>query len=369
MFGRQLEQMAAAGDQQGFHQLIDWTALLEKATDVAQANPERRAEFIKGAKKSLAGSRSFSSEVVAACQAEATYRLLRVRHDERHSRVLMRLVFLNGGVNYHEYDLRTDGEGTRADDIYVYFSGEFMSQTLRRYFLQDLAAKDRSWIDRLRGVESDFVKHLPAIERMNESNAAGNFANTLAAFETLPPTLQKDKIILLNRTRAAQEVGNAEYLDALTDLRRHYPDDPSTALNSIDYFSLQGEHDRALASIDTLDEQVEGDPYLKTLAASIHLQKEDPATARALCAEAIATEPDLVNAYAVLLDIAVMQGEYQEAAERLTQLEYDFGLRFEDLQSVPGYEEFTQSEAYQQWLDARPTDRLPAETGPAEGEF
>lgn len=67
--------------------------------------------------------------------------------------------------------------------------------------------------------------------------------------------------------RAAKGVSNDEYLVEMERFRSNHPTDPAVELVSIDYYLLKEDFQAMFKSIDQLDKEIGGDPYLNILRA------------------------------------------------------------------------------------------------------
>ncbi len=356
-FAERMIDVLKRGDSEGMNALIDWDALLERTTAGIDVAPEVRDGFIKGVKEARNAPGSLVTELIGAVRRGGEISLLRVHLVDKSPRALLRMAFPeNGGVNYYDMVLtrRPDGE-VRAVDLFVYISGELFSQTLRKGYIQLAAYENRNFLDKLTGREQTFVQNLPKMKRMTDAIAAGQYDQALATFDELPEDLKHEKLFLLIRIRAAQAKDDMTlYAATIEDLRKHYPDDPSINFLSIDGYVLKKEFDKALASIDRLDANLGGDPYLNVLRAGILLQQGKNEEARNVALKAIAEEPSLLDAYWTLVTISLKEEKYDETLRLLTQLEKDFQLQMRDMSQIPEYAGFVKSPQYQEWQKAHP---------------
>jgi tetratricopeptide (TPR) repeat protein len=214
------------------------------------------------------------------------------------------MVRAEGGVNYHEVLLAKQSTGPiRGQDIYLYLTGEFMSETLRRLYIAAAANESRGFLARLTGRESTYAKHLSQIQQMNSAIAQGHFRQALQVYEQLPDELKNDKTFLLLRLRAAQTLGDAEYQSAIDALHQLYPDDRSADLLSIDGHVMRKNYAKALDAIDRVDKAVGGDPYLEVVRANTYLKAGDLRSAQQCAGKAIEQDASLEDAYWALVTI------------------------------------------------------------------
>lgn len=344
-FGRAVE--AANADAAAAR--IDYDAMLDTAMEGIDAPQAVREGFQRGVKRGVKNA-GFTAEVIHAAEKGARYTLLRVLRIGGEGRALFRMIFTEGGVAYHDLVIGMSRDGkVRIKDVYVYYSGERLSQILRRAYIAVAADANKGLLDRLSGWESDYVKNLPVLKKMTESYKAGQHREVLKAYLQLPDSLKKDKSFLVIRVQAAQALGDERYAAAMEDFRRYYPDDPCLDLLGIDVYAIRKDYARALASIDRLDRSLGGDPYLSVLRAGMLLRQGNPASARKAALGAIGAEPDLVDGYWTMVTISLEEKAFDDTLKWLKVLRDRFDLAFQDLTTVPEYAEFVRSPQYQAW--------------------
>jgi hypothetical protein len=349
------EQQVRDGASDQATQLIDWDAILKKATagfgnsaDVEQA----RAAFVAGVLDTTRESGGLASQVSSAVEQGGSYRLLRIHRVNGEPRALFRLLLPEaGGVNYHDLAFTRDASRKlRISDIHLALSGEFLSDTLRRAWLPVVAKV--SGVE-LNARDAAYIERLDDLTRMVEEAGQKHDDEALAIFRGLPPVLQADKNILLIRLQAAQRVSEAEYSQAIADLARQYPQDSCVDLHTIDGHLLLGHFAPALASVDKLEQAVGGDPYLHVLRSGIHYQAGDLPAAEAAARKAIAEEPTLEDAYWQVATFSLDTKKFHTTVEMLDLLQKRFGIELEDLTKVPEYAEFVKSPQYRKWAQTQ----------------
>jgi predicted Zn-dependent protease len=158
-------------------------------------------------------------------------------------------------------------------------------------------------------------------------------------------------MIQLLRVQLAEKTSSDAYHQALDELTRDYPDDPSLALMQIDGAFLRGDLDGALHAIDVLDGAVGGDPFQDAVRAEVYVKRGKPGDlelAAARADAAIKAEPTLAKGWWSRLDVAVRAKNYALAAETMKHLEDHFGAKFDEaaLRKIEGYGEFLDSPEY-----------------------
>ena len=299
-----------------------------------------------------AGDRSMSAQIISEVSQGATYQLLRVRKKRGRHIALFRFLNADQGLNYHDLYLHKNPQGKIvATDLYVMSTGELLSQTLRRIALPLLTHDNRNLLQKLLKSESDFIKHWPDIQAMQQAIRNSNGKRAIEIYHQLPQTMQEDKTVLLLRIMAASRVRDEpDYADGLDDFQRLFPGEPMIDLMSVDVMFTERKFEKMRASIDNIDKFVEGDPFLDVLRAASYREAGDLKTAEQLALKA-AAQPRLgPQGHWELITIALAAEDYVKTRKYLLEVEERFALEFSDLTEVPDYAGFVKSPEYQTWL-------------------
>lgn len=348
LFGRLLHD----GDVRRSGGLLDWDGILGKATDGFPRGPEldaARAEFAREFGEKVRQSGGLASQVAAVIKQGGDYRLLGMDSIGGQPRARFRLLLPDSaGFNYHLLTFHREESGdVRIRDVYDALTGEVLSQTLRRAFLPFLA---KAGVSGLGPTDVLALKHADDLSRLAELVRQQQFAESLELQRGLPPELQSRKHLLLIRVQAAQWVSEADYEAAIGEFSRHFPDDASADLLSLDGLVLKESYDRALSSVDRIDRLIGGDPYLHVVRAGIHYQAERPQEAEDAARRAIAGDPTLEDAYWQITTISLDARDFDTTRETLTLLRDRLKVELQDLTQVPEYAEFVKSPQYRQWM-------------------
>lgn len=365
-FGSAFERAAQEANVASMNALIDWDVILQKVVGDTQVEGDFEEDFVKGAKIGIAGANGFAGDVAKTLQQGGSYKFLRARtRGGRASAVFRQLS--EGGGNYHEFLLALNPQGAvRAVDIYIYLVGDNTSTTMRRMYLPIVAEKNRSSLARLSGSDNDLVEHIAEIRDMKQGVLTGQYSQVLRIYGSLPESLRQDKSVLVIRAQAAMEVSDPEYLQALEDLRRLYPDDPCVALKSIDYFRLRKQYDRARESCDRVSEAVGGDPSMLVAKGHLYLAENNVAKAREVFDAAVAAEPTLVEAYLGSVELSLAEKDFGDTQRWLKVLRDRFQVELADPASIPGFAEFMTSPEYQAWLAEQATAQDKSKQGKSD---
>jgi hypothetical protein len=352
-FAQQIESAAQRADQSFFDRMFDRDATLGLAMNGLDGPPALAEQFRSVEKASWSFAQGFLGQVR---QGVVTYRFLRLRTGTSgRPQALFRLMANAGGATFHEYALRRDASGVKAVDFYLYSSGEWKTDSLRRNWLSVLSeAGLGTRLTRLAGVENEMVKHAPDVQRIVKLDAAGQSAEALAELLRLPPSAQSDRNLLVIRMSVAQKVGERESSEAVEAFARQFPNDPSLNLLQIDIFAARKQYDQALAAIERVQQATGGDAYLDQLTATVSYLKGDRAAACAAAQRAIAREPSFGNGHLLLLKLALEAKDHAETARLLVAYEpYAPAGSIAALVSGSVFADFVRSDEHARWAAER----------------
>lgn len=323
-------------DLQLASRMVDWDGVLERVTAGGGASDEYRDEFLTGARR---GTEAFVQGVAMLVEDGGTVTLAGVRRMGGETHVVLRLLHSGSGLNYHDMPLARDASGVlRARDVYVYTTGENLSDTLRRAFLMGTGKSGLDWA-------FDFQQMMAKIRQ-------GDGDGAIAVYGKLPETVRRDKAVLIAYVAATQLVDDeAVYTRAMNELRTAHPKDNGIELMSIDWHLLAGRPEEALKSIDRVDDAVGGDAYLDVLRANILLEQGEIAKAAGFAVRASEREPYLEDAWWVRVSVTLARKDFVETARVLRHIRDELEVEIADLTTIPGYEEFVKSPAYRQFLE------------------
>jgi len=350
-----IEQAVAEGNPKVLDDAMDLEALLDKIVNGVPAPAKFRDAFRQGARSRGV---NLGPKVVTAVQREGSFRLLRVRTVAGKPRALFRL--LSGEtVNYFELYLDVPAGGPpRIKDVYMFLAGETLSAAMRRMYIAASAEANHGLLDMLKGSEREFLEHGSKIKEMGDLHRAGEYAKALEVYARMPPSMRKNKSMMILRVGASYRLNSDEqYLKAIEDFEAEFPGDPALDMISIDGNFLRKDYDGAIRSIDRLEKRVGGDPYLRLLRGSVLLEKGDKARGREELRGAVAAEPTLVNGWWTLIKLAIEEKNYKETAELLVGVETRAGVELGDLKGVPTYAGFVKSREYKAWMKKRQSNQ------------
>jgi hypothetical protein len=349
-FAEALVDAVDSGEAETVNALIDWQRVLDTALQGIETSASQRREVENGVLQSVRAENGLAARLIHQVDTGGTFDFLRLRNRDGRKSALFRELEAEGGVGYYDFILEGRDGGAKAVDIYSYATADSMSQTMRRMLLPVLSEASRSLVSKLLFQEQDFIRDLPTIERLNTFARQGKFREAQTAYESLSESTRKDRTTMQLWLQVASGLGEKEYLAALEDYRRLFPDDPSLNFHLIDYYTLKNDIPGALESIDRLDKSVGGDPYLDVVRASTFIPSKRWDDVRRYARKAIEESPALLKAYSPLLTASLEEKKSSETLAILETLDEQFGVRFPDLKEDPDFADFVKTSEYQEWL-------------------
>ncbi len=326
-------------------QTFDVDGLLARALKDVPGDPNRKSGFAAGVRKSF----TIGQQTSQAVKEGGGYTLLRVRTVAGKTRALFRML-IGENLNYHDFLLEpAPGGGFRIADLLPYTAGEWVSESFRRGYTTTLASDPAGKALK----DNEYIKNLGKIDRITDLRNQGKPAEALKVWLTLPPTLQKDKSLLIVRSLTASQVGVKEALEAVEAMKKHHPGDPSLALHSLGPYTAAKRFDAALEAVDALEKATGGDAYLHIQRFYIHRAAGANDKARAAALKSIEVEKTLATAWWGIIGITLEEKKHAETASWLTRVEKELNMTMADLTKVPAYAEFVKSPEYAEWMKAR----------------
>ena len=329
---------------------IDLDALVKISTQDLGVSEANLRGFTEGMKNSLSQNTGLTAQLGESVANGGSCDLMRYVDVDGRKRARVRLVHANySGVNYIDFVLGRNASGqVVAQDLYIFYSGELLSQTVRRAAVQLAAHDNRSILEKLKGAEPEFLKHADDIQRIAQDVQSGNTAGAAQIYDSLPESLKQDKSLKLIHIRIAEKQGEAQYAQALSDFRAAFPNDPASDLLAIDFYVLRKQYDKSLQAIDNLDKAVGGDPYLDTMRAFIHVIEKQYGAARQAAEKAAQALPERKDTNEIALLTAMLDKNYTSVPKTLAALK-KAGAPVTDLTSNPKYAGFLRSPQYKEW--------------------
>jgi tetratricopeptide (TPR) repeat protein len=283
-------------------------------------------------------------------QKGGSFQLLRLHRENGEQRAMFRIIEPAEGVDYMDCTLARHADGKlRIDDFYAFSPATSQSEIARRFILLMLERAANPTQAAAGEPAGDNGRYFRAGNQMSKLQKAGKYQAALDVYEALPEILKKDKSLLSERISAAKHLKGKPYDDAIRAYRQAFPNEPNLNLIMIDGYLQHKMYDRALGSIDALDQFIGGDPYLNVERANAYRLNGDRGKAKTFANKAIAAEPGLRPAYDCLLAISLNEKKFSETARLLTAMQKKFPAHMPSVATDPAYAEYVKSPAYRTW--------------------
>lgn len=329
--------------------LMDQAQLMDQILSGFVVVPEEKEEVVRGLMQ-VEGVSDLPDKIVAAVRSGGDYRFVRLISKDGQLRPLYRLTMPeDGGVNYHELVVEVSGDKPLITNVYLYLSGESISESVRRVLIPALAAEDPSIVGKLTGSEAQILENRDVLRAINGLTSQEKFAEAFAKFEELSPELLRDRAVLMTRLVVSQALGDAEQEQVVEELAKAAPGQPCSDFPLFALRKKQGRHDDVIQIVDRLQKVIE-DPYLDLLKVDALLATGKTDAAREAVVRVKTVCPDRSDVYWMEIAVSLRTKNFGETSRLLDDVGKTFGLEFRDLSSVPEYAEFVASDAGKSWL-------------------
>jgi tetratricopeptide (TPR) repeat protein len=278
-FARQLQSSIEKRNPDFFNTAIDKKKFLKKA---GLGSGKNARSFGAGVEDRL----NMGTTMINSLSKKATYQLVKQYEKNNKQHVLFRL-YDDGSLNYHDIELIKSGNNVKIDDIFIYTSGEYLSETIKGLFQQMKGIMDKKSNS---SEESAVIKSLPKMRQlMNE----GKYEEAISIYETLPPNIQQLRAVQIIHVLIASGLDDTEkYSDAIEEYKKLYPDEPNMHLILIDGYVLKEEYDKALFSVNEMDRMINKDPFLDYYRYLVYSLKKDKANSKICIEKLVKNMPD-----------------------------------------------------------------------------
>jgi uncharacterized protein HemY len=278
------------------------------------------------------------------------YKLLRVRIVGTEPRPILRRLIKDPRsgatiVGYDELQLgmsRRDHQ-VRVVDAFSYVQGQWITTLLSGNV--DAMAKSL-----------DFLGDLPlmaeTVRNARDLQRAGNNAEALKIIDGLPANVRQYRGVQMMRVRAAAGISLEAHKQALDELAKVFPNDPSIAMVETDGAFRREDFAAALTWIDMIDNAIGGDAFLASQRALAYLKMNQLDKAAVEADKSTTMDPTLTRAWEVKLDVHLAQKRWTDALAVMTELEAKHGVHFDEakLKEVPATAELIATPQFKAWL-------------------
>lgn len=291
-----------------------------------------------------------------------TVELLRLRGTAEAPTALFRIVREPASLDYVEFVMgQHPKRGLVAVDAYVASNGQHISEILRRAMIVSAIGQDAKLREALPASEQLVREQHEVLVPLVAADLADEDARVVEMLAALPAACAGDRTLIAMRIRV-HDLGDPRYFAAIEDLRKHYPSDLGTHVQSIDAFWVQKRHADAFAEIEKIRALVGGDPYVDYMRAQLLQVLGEHDQALAAAARAIEGGLGWYGPWWTQIAIHVGNERFDRAVEVMREMDSRFDVEWPDYAKTEGYEAFAASAPYAAWLAERKA-KAPAPSG------
>jgi tetratricopeptide (TPR) repeat protein len=262
-FATKMQEALRTNDSATFTNSVDIKSVCKHANANATES-EFLAEVFKGM--------SLGGKIVGVIQNNGSYEFVKQFEKDNKRYVLFRLFTSDYTINYHELELCKVGDAIKIADLYFYISGEALSETLINLYRNFLA--DDSKVDIKASKRNKAIS--VTLPKMRALKAEGKFKEALATYNTLPAEFKTNKTFLLNKVLITQNLDDKTYISAIEEYKKINPKAEHINLLMLDAYTYRKQYDKAQEAIDTLDANINTDPFLDYYRYLIYNLQEAP---------------------------------------------------------------------------------------------
>jgi hypothetical protein len=227
--------------------------------------------------------------------------------EEFGTRPIIRLDYESGG---HEFILLFLNDSNKIADLFYATKGNLVSKSVAGTTQMILPAQNR-YIARLVGEDGNANVTLKSFQKMIKLREQGRFSEVLEVIKSFPETMQASRSIIDFEILIAQNVGEVEYIDALSNLNKYYGDDPSTSFMLVDYHVTVEQNDAAMQSVEQAMAFWGEDAALYNLKANMYFLLDDLVAAVEAAKRAIQLEPEFEDSYWTLVALQDLTQDFK----------------------------------------------------------
>lgn len=338
---------------EGFENNFDSSAFVAnvlKDTD-ADLNDGFTQGFMKGVGDT---SEKLADKILGEINNGAYYNLINYRYNiiEKAYYFTFRIYSEATGINYHDYKVCTDGETLKVNDIYIYITGEHLSETMKRIFEISMNDQNKLAFDSDKSAVNAMFKVLNARKLAEQ----GQHLEAYNLIDDIEGSLADEKFLLLIKMMFAAQVDETTYENIISKFAKLYPKDPTLYIKLIDFYILKENYPLVHENIDKLIFETEDD-FLNFFKAHVYLLQEDYENAEKYYSYVNKNYPEIFDAYVGEMISLTFQSKFDktlEIAQFLVDEGYDKKELIEffeekELDGTNALDAFVNSNIYKQW--------------------
>lgn len=262
---------------------------------------------------------------------------------------VFRLITEDLGINYHDYLMSVKEEEVKVNDIYVYMTGEYLSETMGVVMGLAMQSPESSSES-----ANSFREGMNTIQLAMRNLAMGDHKRAATMIEGMSGMITETSIY---KTAYREVMGVArpeqfqEELEFQHSHRDSIPDDE--LLTGISFWIVQEESGKLNDVLDELERRLggDGDPFLNIHRATAAMGDKDWTKAEALINDYINRDSAPFYGELYLIYLNIERGALSKACTAYENFLTTYGLSpFTGEAILDNYPSFVKSEVYQKWF-------------------
>jgi len=300
-FARQFEKALASKDFTEFDRAISGNAFIKRIAETA--GKKMNSDYMNGVREGLRKN-GFSKEIARNIGADGSYTFIRHYEKDNKQHVLFRL-YSEQGLNYHDFELVKLGGKVEVADIFIYLSGENLSQTIASTMAMLLNyAKDAK--------TAELEQQISAMRKIKFLVGENDHAAAKEAYNKLPQKFRDHKMFQIMNLQITAQLDHEEYKAALDEFEAKYGNDASVQLSLLDAYIMNNNYEKLLNAINIMDKSVQ-DPRLNLYRGIAYKQLNEKEKATQCLEQLYKDEPDFEDGALELLTAYMELKQYKKA--------------------------------------------------------
>ncbi|MDJ1473028.1 tetratricopeptide repeat protein [Xanthocytophaga flava] len=347
-FGKRIAEKVNKRHSDTLNQLFDLEYMLEKMTNQLQKNQYQKITqeiiFKENFKKKVNPSSFIIKELR---KGYGRYQFLRFHPRQGVPHLLFRMTS-EEGINYHDYEVRIIDNELRLTDLFVFLSGEYLSETLKGTFINLLSQQKQQKI-----IEPELDEQLGNIQKLKQAIDRHDYEEALQFYNSLSIKTQKSKTFMSYKLLITSNISYEMHQKAIAEYEKLFPDDPSHYLMDIEKYLLQGDAKNILWSVDKLDRTIGGDEYLNLYRGLVYSITEDKEKGLTLVNNYIRNNVKDPDGYWMRFQIHVLLDEPEDAVKTINDINrYTLHSRMFITEKIEkNFPDFAESSHFMNWKE------------------
>lgn len=251
-FALQIEKTIARGDAVFLDNAFSEKEFLKRVDLKKTADAKG---FVKGALEKF----KIGSQMTAILTDNDDFNLVKYYEKDGRPHLIFRVYMQSSkSFNYHDYELLKQDGKVKIADVYIYLSGELLSETCKNLYLTLMEeAENKKFASPKENMPE--LNVLPEIKKLFMSR---KYSEAKEKLDKLPVYLRAAKTVLLMNVQICAGIDADSFAKAIEEYVAAYPTAENINFIMIDGYFVQKDYEKALAAVNKLDSQINKDPFL-----------------------------------------------------------------------------------------------------------